>query len=48
VVAGTDLNMEAEESPLFGCQSQSQSYFTTGSIPPITSSWRQALETNDK
>jgi hypothetical protein len=24
------------------CQSQSQSYFTTGGLPPISSSWRQA------
>jgi hypothetical protein len=23
-------------------QSQSQSYFTTGGLPPISSSWRQA------
>jgi hypothetical protein len=26
----------------FLCQSQSQSYFTTGGLPPISSSWRQA------
>jgi hypothetical protein len=29
-------------------QSQSQSYFTTGSLPPISLSWRQALETHDQ
>jgi hypothetical protein len=29
-------------------QSQSQSYFTTGSLPPISSSWRQPLETQDE
>jgi hypothetical protein len=28
-------------------QSQSQSYFTTGGLPPISSSWRQSLETHD-
>jgi hypothetical protein len=26
----------------------SQSYLTTGSLPPISSSWRQALETHDQ
>jgi hypothetical protein len=28
-------------------QSQSQSYFTTGGLPPISSSWRKSLETHD-
>jgi hypothetical protein len=29
-------------------QSQSQSYFTTGGLTPISSSWRQALEAHDQ
>jgi hypothetical protein len=29
-------------------QSQNQSYFTTGGLPPISSSWRQALEAHDQ
>jgi hypothetical protein len=28
-------------------RSQSQSSFTTGGLPPISSSWRQSLETHD-
>jgi hypothetical protein len=32
----------AELNSLLPIQSQSQSYFTTGSLPPISSSWRQA------
>jgi hypothetical protein len=30
------------------CKSQSQSYFTTGGLPPISSSWRQPLEAHDQ
>jgi hypothetical protein len=29
-------------------QSQSQSYITTGSLPPISSCWQQAIETHEK
>jgi hypothetical protein len=34
---------------MYDCvQSQSQSYFTTGSLPPISSSWQQPLETHNQ
>jgi hypothetical protein len=29
-------------------QSQSQNYFTTGGLPPFSSSWREPLETHDQ
>jgi hypothetical protein len=34
------LHIEMTDS--LACQSKSQSYFTTGGLPPISSSWRQA------
>jgi hypothetical protein len=42
------LRLPSLETPLFLLQSQSQVYFTTGGLPPSSSSWRQALETHDQ
>jgi hypothetical protein len=39
----TDLQLTTAQS-----KSQSQSYFTTGGLPSLSSSWRQSLETHDQ
>jgi hypothetical protein len=31
-----------------GVEAQNESYFTTGGLPPISSSWRQVLEDYDQ
>jgi hypothetical protein len=42
------LNYSLQTSTAYRSQSQSQSYFTTGGLPSISSSWRQVLETHDQ
>jgi hypothetical protein len=37
------VNSEMHAASIFGVVNQRQSYFTTGDLPPISSSWRQAL-----